>query len=518
VQDGVFGFSSSLRDLMSFSLLFYWSLNRTYGSAFGQCRSGVAVTLMTIKAVVISSLLFLAINTKAVDRQTAPPRPKADDRYKADILVVIAHPDDESGDIAAYLARAIFDEHRRIAVVCATRGDRGGDEMGDQRAAALGAEREIEGRQALASFGVKNVWFLGAPDTPSQDVLSSLEHWNHGSILGQVVRLVRLTRPEVILTWVPLYVTGENHADHQAASVIATEAFDLAGDPTAFPEQVSPPRDGVDYISTEGLRPWQPQKIYYYSDAYEAHGYWWGSFPEASPFRKSFLDGAGPKYLATDLSPSRHVSYARLAAEETSFYETQEGDIAKEALGKNTLKDFEYPTALIFGKSLVGGSVTGDVFEGVSTSEVSSARTRGFENQEADKPSLEFGGSWKFYSEFWRAHKIEHLAKLLPVPEVAIVVGGRMHIPLLLHNNTASSQDITLTAVLGEGWVNRTAHTVYPIEAGSDYPIQAVLDVPKTASGWLEVTWNAAAGGQQLGSLTLHVLVVKPSEEGGLPQ
>jgi LmbE family N-acetylglucosaminyl deacetylase len=469
---------------------------------------------MTIKAVVLWSLLALSANSTASDRETAPPRPKPDDRYKADILVVIAHPDDETANIAAYLARTIFDEHRRVAVVCATRGDRGGNDMGDQRAAALGAEREMEARQALATFGVKNVWFLGgAPDSPSADVLGSLEAWNHGSILGQVVRLVRLTQPEVILTWVPLYVAGENHADHQAASVIATEAFDVAGDPTAFPEQVSPSRDDVDYITTEGLHPWQPQKIYYYTDAYDAHGYWWEKFPEDSPFRKNFLNGAGPTYSAEDVSPSRHESYARLAAEETRFYETQEGGVAKRELEKNNIKDFEYPVPLIFGKSLVGGSVTGDVFDGVSRSAIPFARARGFENQDADQPSLEFGGSWKFYREFWKAHNIEHLAQLLPVPEVAVEGGGRLRIPLVLHNRTASAQEISLAAVLPERWIHRPQYTVYPLAPGGDYPIETIVDIPKTARGWQEVNWSAVADGQKLSSVSLHVLVVKSDEE-----
>ena len=46
-----------------------------------------------------------------------------------------------------------------------------------------------------------------------------------------------------------------------AASVIATEAFDMAADPTAFPEQVTPPKDhAVTGNLTEGLRPWQPHQ------------------------------------------------------------------------------------------------------------------------------------------------------------------------------------------------------------------------------------------------------------------
>ena len=105
--------------------------------------------------------------------------PKPDERFKADLLVVVAHPDDET-EIGAYLARAIFDEKKRVAVVYGTHGNSGGNAVGQEQAASLGAIREIEGRRALSYFGVTNVWFLNGPDTPGQDVLRSLETWNHG--------------------------------------------------------------------------------------------------------------------------------------------------------------------------------------------------------------------------------------------------------------------------------------------------------------------------------------------------
>ncbi len=178
---------------------------------FHHCRSALWIAL----------LLFLFVagypwTLSAQSAQTAPPpnqapfSPEPDARYKADILVVVAHPDDET-EIAAYLARAIYDQHKRVAVLFGTRGDSGGNVMGYEQTAALGAEREIEARRALGSLGVSNVWFIGAPDTPGQNVLASLETWNHGSALEEAVRIIRLTRPDVILTWLPDFVVGENH-------------------------------------------------------------------------------------------------------------------------------------------------------------------------------------------------------------------------------------------------------------------------------------------------------------------
>ena len=85
---------------------------------------------------------------------------------------------------------------------------------------------------------------------------------------------------------------GENHEDHQAAGILASEAFDLAGDPTWFPEQVAAPEDRLWYGNLmEGLRTWQPKKLYYYTDA--------------SHF--DFVKGKGPEYSMTAVSPSQRV-------------------------------------------------------------------------------------------------------------------------------------------------------------------------------------------------------------------
>ncbi len=50
--------------------------------------------------------------------------------------------------------------------------------------------------RAAAVLGVTNVWNLGGSDTDSQNLLESLEGNDHGQLLGRIVRLVRLTRPD----------------------------------------------------------------------------------------------------------------------------------------------------------------------------------------------------------------------------------------------------------------------------------------------------------------------------------
>jgi GlcNAc-PI de-N-acetylase len=156
-------------------------------------------------------LLALSIPSRShAQLPAAPPYPEPDERYKADILLVVGHPDDDAL-IAGYLARAVFDQHKSVAAIVCTSGDGGGNEVAYEAGAALGQVRIQEAKQALASLGINNVWFLGNHDTPGQNPLWSLDRWGHGHTLEEVVRLVRITRPEVILTLLPDQVAGENH-------------------------------------------------------------------------------------------------------------------------------------------------------------------------------------------------------------------------------------------------------------------------------------------------------------------
>jgi LmbE family N-acetylglucosaminyl deacetylase len=452
----------------------------------------------------------------AAEQAQAPALLPPDDRYKADLLLIVAHPDDDVV-IGGYLARIALDEHKRVAVIYCTNGDGGGNAVGNEAGASLGQMREIEARRALAYLGIHNVWFLPGHDTPGQNVLRSLDNWNHGRALDDIVRLVRITRPNVILTWLPDPVVGENHGDHQASSVLAVEAFDVAGDATAFPEQVSPPRDRTGMANlTEGLLPWQPEKLYFMTDAFEDWGPYWHD-PETLPtYRKTIVDHTGPVYETSTISPSRHKSYAEITAEHQAFYLTQEGDIGVKALRSGNFADFDYHVHLIFGKSLVGGTVTGDVFDGVSQQPIAFARVQGYEGPQQNGLSFEIGDPWRFYALFWKAHDLDRLAELIPIPEATPEAGGTLALNFLACNRTTQPAEIRVIPTMSAGWTAQQQFTKYPVRAGECYPIQILLTAPRAAqSHWEQLSWTATADAQPVGSVAVRVFVAK---SGGLPQ
>lgn len=443
-------------------------------------------------------------NMKCVRAQTAPGAPKdaylvndrpPDARFKADILVVVAHPDDETM-VTSYLAREIYEEHKRVAVVYGTRGDAGNSEVGPENATAMGQIREIEARQAVGSLGISNVWFLSGRDTATQNVLNSLEHWGHGACLDELVRIIRLTRPAVILTFLPDFATGENHGDHQAAGVLATEAFDLAGDPAAFSEQVSPVSNPDGNMNlTEGLRPWQPEKIYYFYN----------------PTHDIFA-GRGPQYSSSEVSPSQHVSYGLLAARVFVHHRTQGGDKVQQAIDDGSLdrsqdEDMRLitePAKFIFGKSLVPSSKTDDVFAGVTPDGIAFSHLSYSDTAPALEPALMIGDPWNYYRIFWKEHGLEDLATIVP-PEMTVKVGSSLNLPLIIENPLDTPIDVKVSAKAPDGWGAIPASTV-SVGPHARYFLRIRSAAPSTRlAGWQNFTVSAQTSDRSIGTVSIRV-------------
>ena len=440
----------------------------------------------------------------SVSAQEPKAQPQPDERYKADILVVVAHPDDEAA-VTPYVARAL-DEHKRIAVVFGTRGSSGSNEAGTEQASALGAVREIEARNALTTLGIGNVWFLSGKDTASQNVLQSLANWDHGETLEQMVRLVRLTRPEVILTFLPGTFIGEDHGDHQASGVLATEAFDLAGNPAVFPEQVSGPMKRLEPF-LENLRPWQVKKIYY--------------FPDAE--REDIFRGKGPSYSVKEVSKLSNKPYWRMALDAFRAHQTQaksyldriaqmdEAQIEKMATSEDGWGEDQH---YVLGKSVVGGTVTGDIFEAITPGAVPFVRPEITPETARPDLSIELGGPWSFYAEFRRAHGLANLPHPEP-PEIALQGPGALVIPLWIRNRTAKAQEITISATLPAGWtaengtgkfIVAATQTAAPrVEVNLPAPADKPADKASKKVEPQEVTVRAEVNGQVIGEAKLRV-------------
>ncbi|HLW86873.1 MAG TPA: PIG-L family deacetylase [Terriglobales bacterium] len=441
-------------------------------------------------------LVFLFVYPLPAQVLKPAPALPPDSRLKADILLVVAHPDDETG-VSAYLAK-LLDQHKRIEVVYLTHGEAGHNNMGPERGPSLGAVRETEVRHSLTSLGIDNVWFLDGRDTPSQNVLQSLANWHNGQALEEVVRMVRLTRPEVIVTWLPGFFIGENHGDHQASGVLSSEAFDIAGDPAVFPAQLAAATK-INETLLEGLQPWQPKKIYYFSDAQE----------------QDQFKGSGPTYTTTEISPAHNLPYWRLAMDAFSFHMTQYRDYI-EGLSKKTPEqqknEWGDPVDLIFGKSLVGGSRAGDVFEGIAPAPIPFARAIPSGEPPAHA-SLELAGPWGFYDVFRREHGLTQLPKAA-VPEIAINHGQILQIPLLVRNNSSALQTITLTVTAPQTWTVQDFASSFSLAAGESSPVLVQVATPATDSNAADVKCRVENNHQTIGEVDLHVKL----RAGGLPQ
>jgi LmbE family N-acetylglucosaminyl deacetylase len=462
--------------------------------------------------VLVVALLALLTGASAQTPQDLAPKSQGPDtRFKVDLLLVVAHPDDESA-IAAYLAKAIFDEGRRAAVIFTTSGEGGRNAVGIERGTSMAAVRQIEARRALAELGVDQVWFLEGRDTATQNVLLSLSTWPHGDVLEDTVRIVRLTRPDVVVSWMPRSVAGENHGDHQAAAVVATEAFDVAGDPTAFAGQLAPPRLR---FPPDNLLPWQPKKLYYVTDAYDS----------------AFIEGKGPTYERSAISSKRGVPYSYLAMRSARHHLSQfqaafpqplldalaREDVAEAMrLAAERGRTRADVTRLLLAKSHVGGPVTADVFAGVTPGEIAFVPTVRPSLVPDAGLSLSLDGAWRFYRDFWRAHAV---ADVLAHDrfDVSVRPASELRVPMRLRNATGKAAEVRLvrTSPLPPGWVETTIPARYPLGGDDVYRIEAVLTSPNAeAREPFALTYEATTPDGPVGTVTLHVVV----RTGTMPQ
>src|SRR5919199_1030461 len=149
----------------------------------------------------------------------------------ARVLVIAAHPDDEDNRLLAWLARG---RHVETAYLSLTRGDGGQNLIGNELGEAPGVIRTEELLAARRIDGAHQ-YFTRAYDFGfSKSAEETFRHWPHGSLLKDVVTVVRAFRPHVIISiWSGTPQDGHGH--HQAAGILAREAYDASADTARFP-------------------------------------------------------------------------------------------------------------------------------------------------------------------------------------------------------------------------------------------------------------------------------------------
>jgi LmbE family N-acetylglucosaminyl deacetylase len=206
-----------------------------------------------------------------------------------------AHPDDENNGLLVMLQRGLG---YRTALFTCTRGSGGQNETGPELFEALAVLRTEELASVHAYDGSEQYYGRQIDFGYSFSIEETFEKWGREEVTADYVRIFRMVRPDVIVTMRPEGEGGGQH--HQAQSRITGEAFRFAADPAKFPEQVK-----------EGLRPWQPRKLYY-SERFGFRG-------EAAPAAAlKLLEVSSDVY-----DPLLGRTYAEMGSEARSYHKCQ---------------------------------------------------------------------------------------------------------------------------------------------------------------------------------------------------
>jgi LmbE family N-acetylglucosaminyl deacetylase len=303
------------------------------------------------------------------------------------VLYIAAHPDDENTAFLSYFAS---EKLTRTAYLSLTRGDGGQNLIGSEQAELLGIIRTQELIEARKIDGAEQFFTRAIDFGYSKTAAESFSIWNKDEVLSDVVWVIRKFKPDVIVTRFP--ATGGGHGQHTASAILALEAFDIANDPAAYPEQLK-------YVT-----PWQPKRLY------------WNGWIPVLEGREEEVE----KFLAIDLgkfNPLIGKSYTEVSAESRSMHKSQ-GFGASGRRGE-VLNYFKYEK---------GDSAAAELLENIN---ISWSRVEGGksvekylniaeENFDSEKPSLIIPNLLQAYKEMnnlkdehWRKIKQKEILRVI---------------------------------------------------------------------------------------------------------
>ncbi len=307
--------------------------------------------------------------------------------------------------------------------------------------------------------------------------------WDKDDVLADAVWVIRNWRPDVIVLRFDPRAPGTTHGHHTASAIIGMEAFELAGDPEAYPEQLK-------YVDV-----WQPRRIYW-------NAYTWRGVPDHMQQDKIIRVDAGV-YL-----PKLGESVSEIAARSRSQHKSQ--GFGSSGFRGEQIEQLE----LLAGDD---GDAEGDPFAGIDVSwnriagggKIGEALTGiqtdfDFDNPSASVPALI--GVRRLMAAlpegFWKKKKMAELDELIAgttglylaaKTKDPIVTAGR-EIGIEVEATNRSTQPIRLVDYFIEGTVmtrmtvNRELTANRPFEQTDTLSLQDMLS--SSTPYWLRDNWK----------------------------
>ncbi|MBK7499278.1 MAG: PIG-L family deacetylase [Ignavibacteriales bacterium] len=304
------------------------------------------------------------------------------------VLYIAAHPDDENTSLIAYLAKG---KRLRTGYLSMTRGDGGQNLIGTEQSDQLGVLRTQELLEARKRDGGEQFFTRAVDFGYSKSPEETFEFWDKEKILSDVVWVIRKFKPDVVITRFP--PTGQGgHGHHTASAILSLEAFDLANDPKAFPEQL------------EFVGPWQPKRVF------------WNAWLPALQNEKIDLSKI-PTLNLGEYNTLLGKSYTEISALSRSMHKSQ--GFGSSGIRNNTLNYFMI---------LKGDTVKSDMFEGIDLSwnkvdggkEIHSLIQKVINEFDVENPSASLDNLFLIYEkisnlkdEYWKQVKLKEITELI---------------------------------------------------------------------------------------------------------
>jgi len=288
----------------------------------------------TMRKVIALSLLFVCSGSFAQKQLNASEIKLALNKLNTlgSVLYIAAHPDDENTRLIAYMAN---ERMVRTGYLSLTRGDGGQNLIGTEKGPLMGVVRTQELLEARKIDGGEQFFTRAVDFGYSKTAEETFIKWDKQAVLADVVWAIRKFKPDVVITRFPAN-SKAGHGHHTASAILAEEAFDLAGDPKAFPKQ-------LEYTSI-----WQPKRL-----LLNASTWWDKELPQIAEENPT-------EYTTIDIGTYNALlgkSYGEIAAESRTMHKSQGFGSAKQRGSK-----------LEFLKLIKGKPFKADVLDDVNLS------------------------------------------------------------------------------------------------------------------------------------------------------